>query len=122
MRRQAFAWSVVVSVSLALAGAAHAADNWIGTWKLNAAKTKTTNAIRAQTLTFEATADGVKLSSEGTDAEGKPMKGGYTSKFDGMTLCGPATRWPIPRPRSASIPTTTTTSGRRAARGCPVVC
>jgi hypothetical protein len=86
MRKQAFAWSIVVSVSLAFAGAAHAADNWIGTWKLNAAKTKTTNAIRAQTLTFEATADGVKLSSEGTDAEGKPMKGGYTSKFDGKDV------------------------------------
>ena len=86
MRKHAFVWSVAVSFVMAFAGAAHAADNWVGSWKLNAAKSKSANAISAQTLTFEATADGVKLSSEGTDAAGKPMKGSYTSKFDGKDV------------------------------------
>ena len=70
-----------------LAGQASAGDNWVGTWKLDPAKSQLgSNAIRAQTLKFEATADGVKLTSEGTDAEGKPMKSGYTSKFDGKDV------------------------------------
>jgi hypothetical protein len=86
MRKNALVWSVAVSLVMAFAGAAHAGDNWVGTWKLNAEKTKATNAIRAQTLTFAVTADGTTLSSEGVDAEGKPMKGGYTSKFDGKDV------------------------------------
>ena len=39
-----------------------------------------------QTLTFEATPAGIKLTSDGTDAQGKPMHGGYTSKFDGKDV------------------------------------
>jgi hypothetical protein len=76
-----------VCVATLLGGtAAFAGDNWVGTWKLNAAKTEGAGGIRAQTLTFESTPDGIKLMSEGTDAQGKPMKGGYTSKFDGKDV------------------------------------
>jgi hypothetical protein len=83
-----------VFLSLVLAGLpallmsvpAFAADNWVGTWKLNPGKSKTANAITAQTLKFEATPEGIKLSSEGTDAQGQPMKSGYTSKFDGKDV------------------------------------
>jgi hypothetical protein len=76
-----------VCVATVLGGtAAFAGDNWVGTWKLNAAKTEGAGGIRAQTLTFESTPDGIKLMSEGTDAQGKPMKGGYTSKFDGKDV------------------------------------
>src|SRR5262245_57975163 len=71
-----------LSASLALAG-----ENWLGTWKLNAAKSQPgANAIRVETLKFEATADGVKLTSEGTDAQGKPMQAGYTTKYDGKPV------------------------------------
>ena len=35
------------------------------------------------TLKFEATPEGILLNSEGTDPQGKPMHGSYTSKFDG---------------------------------------
>ena len=42
--------------------------------------------MRTQTLTFEATADGLKLTSDSTDAEGKPVHGTYTSKFDGKEV------------------------------------
>ena len=78
---------LVGAATLAMGTAAFAGENWVGTWKLNAAKSKLgTNAVRAQTLTFEATPAGIKLTSDGTDAQGKPMHGGYTSKFDGKDV------------------------------------
>jgi hypothetical protein len=71
-----------LGVSLASAG-----ENWVGSWKLNAAKSQPgTNAIRVETLKFEATPAGIKLTSQGTDAQGKPMQTGYTSKFDGKEV------------------------------------
>jgi hypothetical protein len=72
----------LISGSLALAG-----DNWVGTWKLNLAKSKYSGAApKAQTLTFEATPEGIKLVSEGVNAEGQAIKGGYSSKFDGKEV------------------------------------
>jgi hypothetical protein len=71
-----------------LASQAYAGENWVGSWKLNAAKSKlSTEALgRAETLTFEATPAGIKLTSEGKDAQGKPMHGEYTSSFDGKEV------------------------------------
>jgi len=88
VRKNWFVWSLLVGVGIWMgAGAAFAGDNWVGTWKLNAAKSQLgANAVRAQTLKFEATPAGIKLTSEGTDAQGKPMQGGYTSKFDGKDV------------------------------------
>src|SRR5215831_10098302 len=80
-------WTALVSAAALAAAPAFAADNWVGTWKLNVEKSQLgSNAIRAQTLTFEATPDGIKLSTVGTDAQGQPMKGGYVSKFDGKDV------------------------------------
>jgi len=80
--------SLLVGAVACLVGtAAFAGENWVGTWKLNAAKSKLgSTAVRAQTLTFETTPAGIKLTSEGTDAQGQPMKGGYTAKFDGTDV------------------------------------
>lgn len=71
-----------------LASQAFAGENWVGSWKLNAAKSKfaTQSASRAETLRFEATPAGIKLTSEGTDAKGQPMHGEYTSNFDGKEV------------------------------------
>jgi len=64
-----------------------AGDNWVGNWKLNAAKSKlSATGIKTDTLKFERTADGIKLTSEGTDAQGKPAHASYTSKFDGKEV------------------------------------
>jgi hypothetical protein len=73
----------LISSSLAFAG-----DNWVGTWKLNLAKSKYSPgpAPKAQTLKFEAMPEGIKLSSEVVNAEGQATKGGYTSKFDGKEV------------------------------------
>jgi hypothetical protein len=85
MKKQLIVPSLLVAclgASLAVAG-----ENWIGTWKLNAAKSQPgANALRAETLKFEATPAGIKLSLEGADAQGKPVQAGYTSKFDGTPV------------------------------------
>ena len=76
----------VVALGL-VAGRASAEDNWVGTWKINAAKSKVgANAMKTQTLKFEAAADGLTLTSDSIDAEGKPVHGTYTSKFDGKEV------------------------------------
>jgi hypothetical protein len=63
-----------------------AADNNIGTWKLNLAKS-TFNpgpAPKSQTLKIEAWgADGVKYTADGVDAEGKPMHWEFQAQYDG---------------------------------------
>jgi hypothetical protein len=75
--------AVVLSSSIAFAG-----DNWLGTWKLNAAKSKYSPgpAPKSLTLKFEATADGIRHTSDGVNAEGNPTHGEYVSKFDGQDV------------------------------------
>src|SRR6266545_7979746 len=89
MRRSLFIGSLgVFSVMLLASSTAVAGDNWVGTWKLNLAKSKFSPgpAPKALTLKFEATPEGIKLSSEGVNAEGQATKGGYSSKFDGKEV------------------------------------
>jgi hypothetical protein len=87
MKRNTTRFLLMCAVTLLGGTAADAGENWIGTWKLNPAKSQLgEGAIRAQTLSFESTPEGIKLVSEGTDGQGKPMKGGYTSKFDGKDV------------------------------------
>jgi hypothetical protein len=88
MRKNLLVCSLLVCAATWMAGTAFAGENWVGTWKLNAAKSTFGSGavVRAQTLKFEATAAGIKLTSEGTDPQGKPMKGGYVSKFDGQDV------------------------------------
>ncbi|HSD67821.1 MAG TPA: hypothetical protein VLF95_14030 [Vicinamibacteria bacterium] len=87
MQKKLLVRSLLVCAVACLVGtAAFAGENWVGTWKLNAAKPQMSGGIRAETLKFEATPAGIKLTSEGTDAQGKPMKGGYTAKFDGTDV------------------------------------
>jgi hypothetical protein len=75
--------AIVLSSSLALA-----AENWLGTWKLNPAKSKFSPgpAPKSLTLKFESTADGIKLTSDGVDSDGNPTHGEYVSKFDGKDV------------------------------------
>ena len=87
MRKSLLAGSLC-SVMLLSGSMALAADNWIGTWKLNVAKSKYTPGPgpKSQTLKFEATPAGIKLSTDGVNAEGAAIKGSYTSKFDGKDV------------------------------------
>jgi hypothetical protein len=75
--------ALILSSSVALA-----AENWLGTWKMNSAKSKYKPgpAPKSLTLAFESTAEGIKLTSDGLDSEGNPTHGEYVSKFDGTDV------------------------------------
>jgi hypothetical protein len=86
MRKNLFVSTLVATlVMLTSASMAAAADNWMGAWKLNVAKSKYVPGPgpKSQTLTFTSTPAGIKLSTEAVGADGTTNKGGYTAKFDG---------------------------------------
>ena len=75
--------AIVLSSSLALA-----AESWLGTWKLNVAKSKYSPgpAPKSLTLTWEATPEGIKHASDGVNGDGEAMHSGYVTKYDGMDV------------------------------------
>ena len=76
---------VLISV-LAATAAVLAADNNVGTWKLNLARSKYSPgpAPKSQTLRIEAWGDdGVKYTADGVDADGKPTHAEFQAKYDG---------------------------------------
>lgn len=85
MKKQLIVPSLLIAclgASLAVAGEA-----WLGSWKLNAAKSQAgANAITVDTLKYEATPAGIKLTATGKDAQGKPLETAYTSNFDGKEV------------------------------------
>lgn len=86
MRKNLFVSTLVVTlVMMTSATMAAAADNWMGSWKLNVAKSRYMPGPgpKSQTLKFEATPAGIMLSTEAVGADGTTNKGGYTAKFDG---------------------------------------
>jgi hypothetical protein len=61
-----------------------AANPNMGTWKLNEAKSKLpATAVKNNTVVYEAAGDSIKVTVDGTDAEGKPTHNEWTGKFDG---------------------------------------
>jgi hypothetical protein len=81
-----------VSLALALmaivatAGVTGAADHFLGTWKLNLAKSKYNPpelAPKSQTITREAVEGGMKIITDGVDALGKATHNEYSARFDG---------------------------------------
>jgi hypothetical protein len=89
MRKKLLVVSLAACCVIALSGSVLlAAENWLGTWKLNVAKSKYSPgpAPKSWTLKFEATADGIKLTFDGVDPEGNPTHGEYVSKFDGADV------------------------------------
>jgi hypothetical protein len=85
--------SVVVSV-LVFGSVAQAADNQVGTWKLNVAKSKYSPgpAPKEGTLTVESQPNGLKITIHGTDADGKTVHMEFAPKYDGKDV--PATGLP----------------------------
>ena len=74
-----------VTVAITALGA-FAADNTLGAWKLNMAKSKFNPApgpVKSLTSTREAADGGVKVSTTGEQANGTPINSGYTAKYDG---------------------------------------
>ena len=69
--------------------AAFGADNTIGTWKLNVAKSKSTTTpmpVKSLTVTREASDSGVKVTTTGEQADGTAINASYTAKYDGKDV------------------------------------
>ena len=59
-------------------------DPMIGTWKLNEAKSKIApGAPKNNTVIYAAVGDQIKVTVDGTDANGKSIHSEWTGKFDG---------------------------------------
>src|SRR5262245_1242201 len=82
-----FLLTAVLAISVPVA--AQVQDAWIGTWKLNLAKSKydpANLAPKSQTVKLEAVAGGgMKGTVDGVDAQGKPSHQEYTTMFDGKS-------------------------------------
>ena len=79
--------TAVLSLALCFFGVAvcYAADNPnMGTWKLNEAKSKIgAGAVKNSTVVYDAAGDSVKVTVDGTNADGTPAHSEWTGKFDG---------------------------------------
>jgi len=78
--------AIVATLALALVGATLclAADGFIGTWKLNEAKSKLApGTAKNNTVVYSAMGDNTMVTIDGTDAAGKPTHNEWMGKFDG---------------------------------------
>ena len=78
--------AVVLALAVLFVGVAVclAADGNMGTWKLNEAKSKIpAGATKNHTVVYAAAGDSIKVTVDGTSADGKPIHSEWTGKFDG---------------------------------------
>jgi hypothetical protein len=77
--------SVVAGLLSSNPVSAQTADNFIGTWKLNTAKSKYTGAAgpKAITVVFAKATGGIKVTATGVAADGTPINTSYTATYDG---------------------------------------
>lgn len=75
---------LTIGVLIAATGA-FAADNSLGTWKLNMEKSKFSPSapVKSLTTTREASDGGVKATTTGQRDDGTPIDSSYTAKYDG---------------------------------------
>jgi hypothetical protein len=105
-----------------------AADPFAGKWKLNSAKTKYSPGPPPKnlTITYEATADGIKATTEGVNAEGKPVATTYTATYDGKDTRVTGTGAPydtiaLKKIDSHTVESTTKKDGKVVSKGKRVV-
>jgi len=78
--------TIGTTLALCLVGAALclAADGFLGTWKLNDAKSKLApGTAKNSTVVYSTMGDNMMVTIDGTDAAGKPMHNEWMGKFDG---------------------------------------
>jgi hypothetical protein len=83
------ALTLTFALVLASTMAAFAADNTLGTWKYDTAKSKGAagvSPIANLTVTREASGDGVKTTAKGARADGTKIDYGYSAKYDGKAV------------------------------------
>ena len=86
MRNRLLVFSLVLAAALALSATiAYSADNFSGTWKLNVAKSKFSPGPgpKSNMQKIDAVDGGMKVVTDGENAEGKKTHNEYTVKFDG---------------------------------------
>ncbi|MGH9494337.1 MAG: hypothetical protein ACRD3B_05015, partial [Candidatus Sulfotelmatobacter sp.] len=75
---------LAVVVCLFAASLSFAQNPSMGTWKLNEAKSKVpTGMMKNTTVTYTAAGDSVKVTTDGTTGDGKPLHTEWTGMFDG---------------------------------------
>jgi hypothetical protein len=75
-----------LTAALCFAGTAlsFAQSPHMGTWKLDEAKSKIpAGVVKNSTVTYANDGDNIKVTTDGTDGDGKPMHTEWTGKFDG---------------------------------------
>jgi hypothetical protein len=97
---------------LAMAAIALGADNSLGTWKYNTAKSKPAagvSPIKSLTLVREAAGGGVKQTAKGERADGTKIDNGYAAKYDGkeVMLSGTGLAWDMTGIKQANANTFT---------------
>jgi hypothetical protein len=83
---QRFLKLALATLAITSTAAAFAADNSLGSWKLNAEKSKYSPGllpVKSLSSTREADGDGVKVTTTGERADGASINTTYTAKFDG---------------------------------------
>ena len=76
---------VLLALVLCVVGVAmgFAADTFMGTWKLNESKSKIAPGTpKNMTVVYEAAGDSIKITVDGTEADGKTAHNEWTGKFD----------------------------------------
>ena len=97
-----------------------AANPNMGTWKLNEAKSKLpATAVKNNMVVYEAAGDSIKVTVDGTDAEGKPTHNEWTGKFDGKDY--PLTGDPSADTRSYKVVNDNTTDLTNKKGGKPTM-
>jgi hypothetical protein len=77
---------LLLTIALCFAGTAltFAQSPQMGTWKLDEAKSKIpAGMIKNSTVNYTTSGDNVKVTTDGTGSDGKPMHSEWTGKFDG---------------------------------------
>jgi hypothetical protein len=83
MRAKALVLTLVLSF-VGVAVCLTAADEFMGTWKLNEAKYKNKpGTLKNNKVVYEAAGDNVKVTTDGTGGDGQPTHSEWTGKFDG---------------------------------------
>ena len=77
--------NVALTLALCFAAAVSLAQSpQMGTWKMNEAKSKVpAGYMKNTTVVYAMDGDNIKVTTDGTDATGKPFQTTWTGKFDG---------------------------------------
>ena len=78
--------TIVLTLALCFIGigVCFAQNSFMGTWKLNEAKSKLAPGTpKNNSVVYEAAGDSVKVTIDGTDGAGNPTHSEWTGKFDG---------------------------------------